>query len=128
MGFDFVKVYSWLSPEGLRGVMDEARRHGMPVVGHAVRSVPFEKGLEYGQHLAHMEEIIYGYFREILDESKIPDLVEKIKAARISVIATMVTYHHIIKQVEDIETMLRSEGIEYVPRNWAAPAVAAWRA
>jgi len=122
MGFDFIKVYSFLSPEGFRGVMDEAQRSGVPVVGHAVRSVPFETSLKRGQHLAHMEEILYGYFKDILEEDRIPHVVEMIKDSEIAVIATLAIYHNIIKQVEDIDAMLKSEGIEYVPasltRQW----------
>jgi hypothetical protein len=122
MGFDFIKVYSFLSPEGFRGVMDEAQRSGVPVVGHAVRSVPFETSLKRGQHLAHMEEILYGYFKDILEEDRIPHVAEMIKDSEIAVIATLVIYHNIIKQVEDIDAMLKSEGIEYVPasltRQW----------
>ena len=43
--------------------MKTARGLDLPVIGHAVRSVGIEAALETGQHIAHMEEFIYGYFQ-----------------------------------------------------------------
>ena len=41
VGYDWIKVYSFLPPEGFRGVVDAAGRLGMPVGGH----VPIDTGL-----------------------------------------------------------------------------------
>lgn len=121
-GYDFIKVYNQIPAEGYRGVMETARRLGMPVIGHAVRSVGIEGAIASGQHIAHMEEFIYGYFKDNLDEAAIAPLAVRLKDAGICVVATLVTYHNIIRQVEDIQKMLASPGIEYLPqalvRNW----------
>ncbi len=115
--YDFIKVYNNIPEEGYRGIIDTAKKLDIPVVGHAVRSVGVEGAMVSGQHLAHMEELIYGYFGKDLDETQIPELVDKMKASGISVIATLVAYRTIIRQVDDIQAVLRSPGIEYVPEN-----------
>lgn len=113
-GYDFIKVYNYIPEEGYAGVIEAARRLDIPVVGHAVRSVGLEGALESGQHLAHMEEVLYGYFADGLDESKIPELAQRVKDSGISVIATLIVYHNIIRQVQDIDAMLASPGMEYL--------------
>ncbi len=121
-GYDFIKVYNQIPEEGYRGIVETAKRLGMPVVGHAVRSVGIEGALASGQHIAHMEELLYGYFGRDYDASKIPDLARRFKDANVSVIATLTAFHNIIHQVDDLDTMLRSPGIEYlhprITRTW----------
>lgn len=48
-GYDFVKVYDNLSPEVYRAVLDEARKQGMPVVGHVPGKVGLDAALAGGQ-------------------------------------------------------------------------------
>ena len=121
-GYDFIKVYNQIPAEGYRGVMEAAHRLGTPVIGHAVRSVGIEGTIANGQHVAHMEEFIYGYFGDNLDEAAIAPLAARLKDAGICVVATLITYHNIIRQVEGIQEMLASPGIEYLPqalvKNW----------
>jgi imidazolonepropionase-like amidohydrolase len=80
--------------------------------------------LDAKQDLAHMEEIIYGYFPDELDESKIPDLSQHIKDSGISIIAILIAYHKIIRQIDNIESMINSSGVSEVPtlltRSWQA--------
>ena len=38
-GYDFLKVYSFLSLPGFRGIMNAARRADIPVVGHIPQQV-----------------------------------------------------------------------------------------
>jgi len=124
-GYDFVKVYNFIPEEGYRGIVDEAKKLNMRLVGHTVRSVGLDECLASGQHLAHMEEVIYGFFADGLDESKIPEVTKKFKDAGTSIIATLIAYHNIIRQVDDIETMLQTPGIEYLPKvmtnSWHPP-------
>lgn len=50
--FDCVKAYDSLSEEILTAVREEAREHGLPVIGHVPRGVPFERArLDDSQHL-----------------------------------------------------------------------------
>ncbi len=48
-GADFVKVYSRLSPELYRAIVDEARRVGIEFAGHCPDEVPFEDAARSGQ-------------------------------------------------------------------------------
>jgi hypothetical protein len=51
-GFDCVKAYDRLTPESLAAVRAAAERHGLPVIGHVPRRVPFEQArLDDVQHL-----------------------------------------------------------------------------
>lgn len=120
-GYDFIKVYNLIPKEGYEGIIEAADRLGVPVVGHAVRSVGIEGAIQSGQHIAHMEEVIYGYFKDDLDEAKIEPLARRFKEAGISIIATLTAYHNIIRQVEDIDEILASPGIEFVPERITKP-------
>ena len=112
-GYDLLKVYNGLSAETYRGIIDAAEAAGIPVIGHAVRSVGLEGALENGQHIAHMEEVVYGFFtwsgRErgelpedrgqrleaLLDPSEIPDLARRVEQSRIFVTPNLIADHNI---------------------------------
>jgi imidazolonepropionase-like amidohydrolase len=113
-GYDFIKVYNELTAEAYDGVMDAAAETGIPVVGHAVRAVGIGGALARGQHVAHLEEFIYGYFQEGLDASRIDGLVAEVKAAGIYVICTLVAYQTILDQLTDLDAALAAPGVEYI--------------
>ncbi|HIA47746.1 MAG TPA: hypothetical protein EYN96_07205 [Candidatus Hydrogenedentes bacterium] len=115
VGYDFIKVYNFIPEEGYRGIVDTAKRLGIPLVGHSVRSVGLEGAMAAGQSMAHIEEIVYGYFQDDLDESKIPELTEKMKASGISVIATLFVFKNIALQVEDLDARLSLPDVKYMP-------------
>lgn len=48
-GYDFLKVYSGLSPEVYEALLAAAREHGMPVAGHVPHAVGLEGVLRAGQ-------------------------------------------------------------------------------
>jgi len=114
-GFDYIKVYNFIPADGYYGIMDEAHKVGIPVVGHAVRSVGIQGAIDTGQNIAHLEEFLYGYFQDGLDESRIEPLAKEMKAHHISVVTTLIVYHNILRQLEDIDAMLKSPGVEYMP-------------
>ena len=84
----FLKVYNQIPEAGYWGIIEAAKEHEIPVVGHAVRSVGIEGAIKAGQHIVHMEEFLYGYFQDDLDEARIRPLAEELKSAGISVVAT----------------------------------------
>jgi imidazolonepropionase-like amidohydrolase len=116
-GYDFIKVYNQIPKDSYWAIIDEAKQQDIPVIGHAVRSVGIEGAIAAGQHVAHLEEFLYGYFQDGLDESKIAPLAARLKDAGIVVETTLVVYHNIIRQVEDFDAMLKSPGIEYLPKS-----------
>ena len=141
-GYDCVKVYNKLPAEAYRALIGEARRLDLPVIGHAVRAMGIDGVLESGQHIAHMEEFVYGHFtrelgknhpdgdarevrrrlEELLDPSGIPDLARRTARAGIHVIPNLIAYRKILLQVEDLDQVLSRPEVRYVSehmlRNW----------
>ena len=114
-GYDFIKNYNYITAEGYRGIVETAAELNMPMIGHTVREVGFEGVLSAKQHFAHMEEIIYGAFRDELDESCIPEVTQKVKDAGVSVVATLTVFHNILRQLDDLEQVLSDPGVEHIP-------------
>jgi imidazolonepropionase-like amidohydrolase len=133
-GYDVLKVYNQISAEGYAGIVAEAKKAGMPVIGHAVRSVGIEGALANGQHIAHMEELVYGWFTWkagertdlpedvvarldiLLDASKVPDLARRVAESGVYVIPNLTAYHHIQLQLEDLDRVLARPEVALMPR------------
>lgn len=59
-GYDFIKIYSYLTPEEFEIIMNTAHEQGMFVVGHVPMMVGLEKALAGGQdEIAHVEELAW---------------------------------------------------------------------
>ena len=134
-GYDLLKVYNGLSAETYRGIIDTAEAAGTPVIGHAVRSVGLEGALENGQHIAHMEEVVYGFFTwsgrqrgelpedrdarldALLDPSEIPGLARRVEQSRIFVTPNLIAYHNIEHQLVDLEAMLSRPRMALMPES-----------
>ena len=106
-GYEFIKVYTELSPACFDAIVDEARRQHMPVVGHGVTSVGLEKQMAAGQLLvAHTEEFFYTVFSQPpagqtnrpppIEE--IPRVIETIRKSGAYVTADLNTYATIARQ------------------------------
>lgn len=75
-GYDFIKVYNELSPAVFTAIVDEAKRHGMGVIGHGVRAIGLPEALFKGQIMvAHAEEFLYTAFENTIDRARIKDVV-----------------------------------------------------
>lgn len=59
-GYDFIKVYTDLTPDVYAAICDEARRRGIKVVGHIPRRVGLTAVLQAGQY--SIEHIVAGGF------------------------------------------------------------------
>jgi imidazolonepropionase-like amidohydrolase len=117
-GYDFLKVYSFLSVDGFRGVTAAGRRLGMPVVGH----IPLRVGL-FGMlaggavDIAHIEEFLYNPpFRMdytdtsagavSLDTMAIPRVVDTVRHAGAYVTTTLIAYRSILDGATDLDELL----------------------
>jgi imidazolonepropionase-like amidohydrolase len=65
-GYDFIKTYNNLTPQALRAAIEEARAHGLAVVGHLPRNpdraTALQKALDAGlAMIPHAEEIFFTY-------------------------------------------------------------------
>jgi len=57
-GYDFVKVYTNLSPDSYAAIVEEAAVHGMAVAGHVPRDLPVEDALASGMwSIEHVTEL-----------------------------------------------------------------------
>ena len=98
-GHEIVKAYNRLTADQFAVAVDEARNQNMPVIGHAVRSVPLEFAIKNGQHVvAHAEEYLYSFFRDQQNDARIPEAARFSKAAGVYVIPNLSAYTLIAEQ------------------------------
>lgn len=67
-GYDYIKVYSFLSREVYDAIIDEARQVGIPVIGHVPDAVRARHAIASGQSSL---EHFYGYFWELEAEASV---------------------------------------------------------
>jgi imidazolonepropionase-like amidohydrolase len=123
-GYDAVKIYNQVSAAEYPALMAEAKRRGLILVGHVPREPGFAATLAAGQSIAHAEEYVYTFFNDDpdpanevvhpLDTMKIPRAVAMSKQAGIFVIPTLVAFHNIVRQAEDVRTYLRDPNLAYL--------------
>lgn len=98
-GYDFIKVYNELSPPVFAAIVDEAKKQGMAVVGHGVRSVGLPKALFEGQVMvAHAEEFLYTAFENKADRTRIESVVADTRRSGAYVTTTLSTNEAITRQ------------------------------
>jgi len=133
-GFQFIKVYAALTPDEYAAIMTEARRLGMPVVGHIPYAVGLDNALAAGQRMiAHAEEYLLadpprGWnpmerapVRLDSDSARIPRMVERTRASGAFVETTMSTYENVASQwghPEVRDSLLRLPDASYVREEW----------
>ena len=117
-GYDFIKVYDFLSEEAYLAVIDEANKQGIYAVGHLLEELPidtiFNAGLQEAAHVDEfMEEHMIGEaspntgFNEVkLDYESIPQTVATVKAHDAMVVSNMVTDEVVYRILEDPESGL----------------------
>lgn len=106
-GFEFIKVYTGLSPEVFAALSTQAKTAGIPIVGHGVESVGLEKQVAAGQVMvAHLEEFLYSFMKvppgddpnAAPTEGEIARAVEFAKRTGVVITADLVTYRTIAEQ------------------------------
>ena len=117
-GYDFIKVYDFLSEEAYLAVIDEANKQGIYAVGHVLEGLPldtiFNAGLQEAAHVDEfMEEHMIGEaspntgFNEVeFDYESIPQTVATVKAHDAMVVSNMVTDEVVYRILEDPESGL----------------------
>lgn len=117
-GYDEIKIHGSLNAEAYDTLCAVARRVGIPVVGHAVRNLPFNAMVRCGQaDLSHAEEFIYGYFAYDVSDSatrQIPRATDSTRRAGMHVTPTLVTYRRILAQVENLDSLMSVTPTRYV--------------
>ena len=126
-GFDFLKVYNSLPDSAFFALADEAKRLGVPIAGHGVRSVGLQRGMAAGQRLiAHAEEFIYAFLGDSADVARIPEVAAVTKHLHASVIANLSAFQAISRQwgrPRVVDSMLAAPPARYLDPFW----VTHWR-
>jgi imidazolonepropionase-like amidohydrolase len=114
-GYDFVKVYDNLTPEVYAAILQAAREHGLPVVGHAPRQVGLAGVLAGGQVTI---EHLTGYVdpdtaQRLIPEDELDAAAERTRVAGVWNCATLVVYPRLIPG-DRLEELERQTGMEYI--------------
>jgi imidazolonepropionase-like amidohydrolase len=97
--YDFLKVYNSLTEEQYELIMSEAKARGLPVLGHAVRSIGLERGIAMGQvAVAHAEEYIYAELRTRRDSASLASAVAFTKRHDATLIPNLSAFDVITRQ------------------------------
>ena len=127
-GYDFIKVYDYLSDETYLAAIDEARKQSIYVVGHLLDTLSPETIFNAGlQEAAYVDEFMEAHmigeaspnkgFSEItFDYKSIPKVVAAAKTNDVMVVSNMVTDEVIYKILEDVEGGLAQPEYTVIPQ------------
>jgi cytosine/adenosine deaminase-related metal-dependent hydrolase len=102
-----------LAPE-FSAIVEEARREGLPVIGHGVRAVGLPQALFQGQVMvAHAEEFFYTAFHNRADVTRIPSVVAETSRSGAFVTPNLSLFEAIVRQWGKPEI---AEGFVHDPR------------
>jgi imidazolonepropionase-like amidohydrolase len=88
-GYDFLKIYDGLSAETYAALIASARAHNLPVTGHIPAAIGLDGVLAAGQHLEHVEKIVWATVGHEPDTMRIADIVARIARAGVHVTPTL---------------------------------------
>jgi hypothetical protein len=127
VGYDFIKVYDYLSEETYLAAISEARKQNIYIVGHLLDTLSPEAIFNAGlQEVAHVDEFMEAHmigeaspnkgFSEVtFNYESIPKSVIAAKANNVMVVSNIVTDEVIYKILEDVETGLARPEYAVVP-------------
>ncbi|MDQ2768730.1 MAG: amidohydrolase family protein [Gemmatimonadota bacterium] len=125
-GYDFLKVYSFLSSEGFRGIMSAAKGADIPVVGHIPQRVGTQAMLEDGAvGIVHAEEFLYNAPFRLqygdphadavqLDTAHVAGIAHAVRRARVAVTPTLIAYSSIIDEAVSLDAVLAKPELRLV--------------
>jgi hypothetical protein len=116
-GYDAIKIKNNVTAEEFDAIVQEAKTHGLLILGHYPRKVDWQHVLSSGLNLAHEEEVLYGAFSPDgvygdVDHGpeKVANVVQAIALSRTFLIPNLVMYSAISQQARDFsEFSARSE-------------------
>ncbi|HYO13725.1 MAG TPA: amidohydrolase family protein [Thermoanaerobaculia bacterium] len=131
-GYDFIKVYTNLSPEAWTAILEAARERGLPIAGHVPREVGIERVLTSGQtsleHLDGYDDLIEAddspfrsrwhwaklYMGVPTDAEKVRRAAEQTAAAKVWNVPTLVEKEKVAPLEEMVGWLDRPE-MRYLP-------------
>lgn len=141
-GYDFVKVYTNLSPPAYRAVLRTADREGVAVAGHLPRDVPLDTALAGGhrsiEHLVDLADAVEAaesptagrwhwsklYLAMPIDSARAVETARRIAEHDAWVVPTLVQADRALVPPAELERLMLSPEMTLLPRE----AVEAWRA
>ena len=136
-GYDFIKVYTNLSPENYRAVLAEARQRGLRVAGHVPRGVPLEEAAAAHwsiEHLADFARAVQqegaktpgwarGYLAGPLDPARTKAFAEQMAGRDLWTVPTSVERDRAIAPSATLDRWQEDPSVRELPR----AAVGMWR-
>jgi imidazolonepropionase-like amidohydrolase len=114
VGYDSIKVYSFLDRASYEAIMTTANEIGMHVGGHFPLAVSLDKALTAGQHLiAHSEEVTRHAEGDYSSE-KIDGLARKIADSGTWMTPTLTTSRHVLAVLDDFDGELARPEVRYL--------------
>ena len=124
-GYDCVKAYDGLDAETLAAVREAAHEHGLPLIGHVPKRVPYEVArLDDAQHMIGIPPPPADPTRkfpflmsewERLDDARLEMLIAESKRAKIAITPTLVTIDRLLRS-EDYASILAEPDLQLLPR------------
>ena len=114
VGYDRIKVYSFLDRESYGAIMTTAGEVGMGVGGHIPYELSLEEVLEAGQDLiAHSEEVMK-FARGPYSQDQIEDIARIIAATETWITPTLTTSRNILAVLDDFDGELARPEARYL--------------
>ena len=124
-GYDCVKVYDELDADTLAAVREAAHQHGLPLIGHVPKRVPYEVArLDDAQHMIGIPpppadpNRVFPFIMaewERLDDARLDMLIAESKRSKIAITPTLVVIDRML-QSEDYASMLGEPDLQLLPR------------
>jgi hypothetical protein len=114
-GYDYLKVYDGLSLEAYDSLVAAGRRLGIPLDGHIPKDVGLERVLNAGQHIQHLDKIVYSLIGNDSDSAKLARLTRLFNGRREWVTPTLASLRALgIAGTVDYAARLASPEMKYV--------------
>jgi len=128
MGFDAVKISTFLNKEMHKATIAEAKKYNIPVIGHIPLSIGLDSIYNSGQcELAHVEEITKDLIRQfgritalnanefLIDlEEQSDKISKKLREENIAVTTTIWLMESLPEQKFNLEAFIKNINLEYV--------------
>lgn len=130
-GYDFIKLYTNISSEAFDGALAEARRLGLPVVGHVPKAVPLDRAAGSLLSIEHLGDFagavateggepIPGWARRMLAAPLAPVRLEslgrKLAEAKVWVVPTLIQQDRSLAPASEVEKWAAESAISHLPR------------
>jgi imidazolonepropionase-like amidohydrolase len=136
--YDFVKVYSGLSPEAFNGIVAAAREHRLPVAGHVPRAVGLDAAIASGmQAIEHLNDYARAielrddvpawsrrYLSMPVDPQRMKSVADRLAKASVWSVPTLIQPERELLRPEQITARLALPEVQLIPadgrKQWEA--------